>query len=1037
MKQIHLVAAVVVVSLAGCNCDPKLGRAKGTVQWEWVSSDGVPHVESQAVVDFGTISMGARRDQTLKVRNTGAASFTLSEFAHLMGSPVSINNVAVEGQSFMLTFDPEVSLAPTDETTVSVAFIPPIVVEPFVDHTADLELKPQGADASTLSLRGRAIAGACALPETIDFGTLPIGRSSDYQLELNNNGEVAIRFTAGGVLEVPVDSYYVLGLTDGAANIAPGGTTTITVRFSPQEPREYAGTVNMRRGEACPEQVVHLQGRGVTSCLTWKPDPADAASGQVLSYGAVPPGAVKEGTVTFLNQCTVPVELSRLRTNEATFAMTSPTDGNLSVPAAQRDEAGGWVEGSARTVIDFRPVALGARNGLMLCDTDLASQQAITVSLRGYGGGPIIDARPAPLNFGRVGFSTDSPTQLVALRTIRITNVGTRPMPVDPEANLHLGPNGGMKYAVRALSGGAEELCVGEWNATTNACDGTIGNAYDEANGIEVGTAGISLPVRLVPRTEGMKEYELTIFSNDIATPEKKIQILANAVIAPPCNFQAAPTVLNFGLIDAPQTRELTFTLTNLGTNPGEICLFSGFELSPTSHAMFSLPNAPTDLEVPANSSATITVRAAPQTAAGSAAAVSGQVTFNVPTTAAGNSGSVDLAATLSPSCLTITPLPLDFGNARLACGSPARNVVITNSCTNAVTYNGVMLTDEAVAPNGTGTCASNGGCPQFEIVSAGTPGTLNPSDSRVVSLRFRPYSTGAFTGRLVVNMQQGSTPTPYEVELRGTGIPDTGTPCISATCPPPMTVQANTTVTLNATVMTTGAPTCLWSPVMRPSTSNGAFSAPTNCNTTNYFADVVGTHLVGLNVSDSAGGMEQCQTPITVLPSGDLWIEMTWSANYDLDLALLNSMGPPNNSAGAWSNTNWSCNYIRYGNRPLGLHFNAGSWWQTAVTPFAQQPTLDRDDMTGRGPENIRINSPSTAVYYTIGSHMYGSSVPSAGITSTIKLYCGGSLVTTETRTMTTAKQLWVVGTVQFPGVGGQPCTFTPVNSTINNVAF
>ncbi|MGV3625839.1 MAG: choice-of-anchor D domain-containing protein [Archangium sp.] len=1028
MNRIHLAVAFVVLSLTGCNCrPPSVGRATGEVQWEWVTLNNETLRESSAVIDFGTISMGARRDAKVKVRNIGRGSFTMKEFAQLSGSPVSGNNVAVPNQAFLLTFDENLALAPTEETIVSIAFIPPIVVEPFVDHMADLEFKPEGADVSTLSIKGRAIAGACALPEVIDFGALPVGKSTDYALELRNDGEIAARFQAGGVLEAPTDSYFFLGLTDGAANVPAGGNTTITVRFSPQEPREYNGIVSMRRADSCPEQVVQLKGRGVTSCVTWVPDPADAASGQILSFGAVPPGAVKEGKVTFKNECTVPVVMSRVRSNDNNvFALTSPGDGLLTLPAATRDAtAGTWASGEAIAFVDFRPTALGLRQALMLADTDLTSQQAISVAMRGNGGGPKIDARPTPLNFGRVGFSMDATTPLIATRNVRITNVGTRPMPADPEANLHLGVNGygTMYFTVRAITGDPAELCIGEF--VNGVCDSSLAATYDQAVGIEAGTAGLALPIRFIPRSEGAKEYEISIFSNDITAPETRIQVLATAINAPPCNFDVSPVTVAFGLIDAPQSVERTFTLRNLGTAASEVCFFSSFELDPQSHSMFSLPMGPTDLELAAGSSANITVRAAPQTPATTAASVTGHVTFSVPTTSAGNSGSVELTATLSPACIRVTPAPLNFGPTQLTCGSATQNVVIANTCTQTVTFSGATITDAAIAPNGTGSCAVNGGCPQFNLISQSAAGVLNPGGSAVVGVRFTPYSVSApsteFTGKLQINVTQGATTAPYEVVLRGTGVPQMQATCVSASCPGPMTVQANTQVTLNTSVMTTGSPTCAWSVASRPTTANGTFSAPNNCSMTRYFADVVGTHVVSFNVSDGTGATAQCQTPITVLPSGDLWIEATWTPTNDTDLYLLHPNAGPPTSAGAWRNGGtWACGYA-----------NKTPTWGTA----AASPSLDRDDTVARGPENIRINTPATGIAYNIGIHMFR--LDSSPITSTVKVYCGGQLVTTQTRAQNQEDSMWVVGSVTFPGVGGQPCTFSANGTVINNVGI
>jgi hypothetical protein len=103
---------------------------------------------------------------------------------------------------------------------------------------------------------------------------------------------------------------------------------------------------------------------------------------------------------------------------------------------------------------------------------------------------------------------------------------------------------------------------------------------------------------------------------------------------------------------------------------------------------------------------------------------------------------------------------------------------------------------------------------------------------------------------------------------------------------------------------------------------------------------------------------------------------------------------------------------------------------WDAVGT--ADDPSLDRDDIPGKGPENTRINVPSTAHPYVIGVHMYSYVATPTPVTATLRLYCGGQLKTTQVRTFTTNKQMWVVGQVDFANAGAAGCFFTPDGFTL-----
>jgi len=1017
-----LLAGLVVVA---CDCEKRVQVASGQVRWEWETSDGAQAGEA-AAIDFGTVSMGSRVQQLLFVRNVGRGSFSLSDFAKVVGDAVTVQQRVEPGAAFELTYEQDRLVPPSERQPITVTFAPPVRLDVRAyEVSALMDFVPIGAPTTPLDLKGRAISGECEVPEAIDFGIVPVGSTTSSEVNLGNDSSIPVRVTTGPVTGVAAGIFSLSGLDGaGAREVAAGEAARSTITFTPTETRDYLARVAVRRTQSCPEREVTLRGRGVASCLTFRADPPDDPQGTSLFFGFVAPTQSAPGTVTFVNACSSAVDLTGLGSSDPVFAVTaaSATDlTRLTVPAATRDAMGQWSDGEAATSLEFRPTALGPRTGTLRANTSLAGQPSVAVRLRGVGGGPRIDARPSPLSVGRIGFTANASPPTFVPRTLRVSNVGTRPTPADPRANLKLGGMGmGMPYwRVRAISGGtAAELCVGEWDQQRNGCTNTLQpNVYDPNRGIEAVAGGaLNLPIRVIPLTAGFKEWELTLLSNDPVTPELNVRITAEAVEAPPCNYEVVPGQLNFGVVDQPQMRDLTFLFRNRGVQPNDVCYFNAIDVSPTSDDTFTLPQgAIASMMIPPGQQIPITVRAMPlRPSPTTPTVVRGEVTFGVSTPGA-SSGSVQLVATLAPSCITISPSPLDFMNTELECGSPARTISITNTCSTALTLNGVTLADPGLAPNGSGSCATAAGCAQFAISTAATAGTISPGASRTMQLRFRPYLLGAATGALNVTVTQNGQMISYPVALAGTGVPRSAMGCgVSAMCPGPITTGANTTVSLVPSVMSNGPVSCAWSVGSRPPTANGNFGQATSCTSSTYFADVVGTHVVNFNVSDGLGGTSTCSTPITVTPNGDLWIELTWSRNYDVDLHLIHPMAGPWTSASSWSSSPWDCYYA-----------NRTPTWGAA----AQSPSLDRDDTSTRGPENTRINTPQPGLAYTIGVHMFGSA--NSPVVSTVKVYCGGLLVTTQSRSLATTKDMWVVGSVQFGAVS--PCSFTLVNSILN----
>jgi hypothetical protein len=138
------------------------------------------------------------------------------------------------------------------------------------------------------------------------------------------------------------------------------------------------------------------------------------------------------------------------------------------------------------------------------------------------------------------------------------------------------------------------------------------------------------------------------------------------------------------------------------------------------------------------------------------------------------------------------------------------------------------------------------------------------------------------------------------------------------------------------------------------------------------------------------------------------------------MDLHVLHPSAGRSNRAASWNDPVYDCNYI-----------NRTPSWDTAGV--ADDPSLDRDVVSGTGPENTRVNVANTSHIYTVGVHMFSWSASPSPVVATVRIYCAGQLRHTVSRSFTTTKQMWVVGSVNFANPGTQGCVFTADGQTLN----
>ncbi len=361
---------------------------------------------------------------------------------------------------------------------------------------------------------------------------------------------------------------------------------------------------------------------------------------------------------------------------------------------------------------------------------------------------------------------------------------------------------------------------------------------------------------------------------------------------------------------------------------------------------------------------------------------------------------------------LQLVPEACDFGNIAVG-GIGQCDIAVKNTGTRALVIDSLaMVPSETIVPPESTLEEPFGffGRPPTEddAIEAGQELTL--------SLRFTPDALGAFYGQIKA-LTNDPNQNEVTIMLEGVGVDPPLAACGIKSINGDTSAIGNAIEPLDDVILTAdGSEASVstgqivsyeWEVVHQPGGSNAVLTAPDSMDTGFSFAgrpgiDLAGTYVVRVTVVDDLGtrSINDCSVEFEAIPTDTIHVQLVWDTSYgdmDLHMTKKNDAGEycmnGYSLVGETSTTSCSGEVLDcyYGNcKPT--HSSPPDWDADGVSRSSGDPSLDIDDLSGYGPENINIDE-AVGGSYLVGIHHFSAPSQSGGIGNTVRIYLYGQL--------------------------------------------
>lgn len=492
----------------------------------------------------------------------------------------------------------------------------------------------------------------------------------------------------------------------------------------------------------------------------------------------------------------------------------------------------------------------------------------------------------------------------------------------------------------------------------------------------------------------------------------------------------AQPGSIDFGTVAENSTDTEQLTLLNTGTaqlvidalvlsgHPGYQLSVSGqeFVVGPDTAQGVTLP-APIVIEAGESLTAAITYSSSgPEPAEGKLVLMS-----NDPSATAGTQ--VEFFANVAGPCINVSPAEVDFGG-KLVGQESVISVEIQSCGDRPLSISNIEFINDG---NGVfGLDASGMGA--FPIVVA-------PNDTRVLPVSYFPegvaqidasgniaFDTGLFRVTSDAYLAE------FDVEVQGYGTDGAcPTSSIQVTEGEEVLPQTNLTLRGSGSASTGNISGWEWT-VEQPVGSQSIFLPSAYVQNPTFEANIVGEYTFKLRTFDAQGTPSCEDAEFTVFVTSDkaIHVELLWTTPGDIDETDTTPLG-----ALASVGTDLDLHFLH----PSGANFDANfdfvndgwfhdtydAYWANVNPEWAglapgDNPSLDRDDTDGAGPENLNLDVPEFNKNYRVGVHYwedhgFGNSI------ATVRVYVWGNLQFEWAGVQLTNHDMWDVCEIQWPG--------------------
>jgi hypothetical protein len=351
-----------------------------------------------SALNFGNVQIGATKDLTFTIENTGSTSFDVT------GLTPTDNHYTIVGPSLPVTVPAGGSTTVTVRLTCSGM---------GGTHTGQIDLAGTTA-FGTLSCGPVTVTGACGTegcsitPSSLDFGVNPISSTKDLTFTIDNTGTVNLTITG----LTPTDANYSIVGPALPVTIAAGASQTVTVRLTcPSTSGTSSGQIDITGTSpfgATNCGPVPVTGRcEIAGCLV---TPTALDFGQTIGAGTT--------DLTFMieNTGTIDLDVTGLALSGATdpaYSIVSPTVFPVTITP------GGSTTVTVRLTCDGMTAGTPTGQVDITSSTALGTESCGPVTLTGVCDLLDCDVSPMSLDFGDLGFAGTGDM------TFTITNTGT------------------------------------------------------------------------------------------------------------------------------------------------------------------------------------------------------------------------------------------------------------------------------------------------------------------------------------------------------------------------------------------------------------------------------------------------------------------------------------------------------------------------------------------------------------------------------------------------------------------------------------